>query len=172
MHFLIATPLYPPDTAPAAQYAKELAERLSKNHTVTVLTYGHLPEEIGGVETIAVPKDIPLIARLFLFTKQLRTLSKKADALILLNGPSTELPTLFTSIKTIFHIADYRAHEHAEESSVRSFIESKILDKSTLLTSTPVPRPEILPFEEYPSEAFAEYEASWNEHLTELKKYV
>lgn len=172
MRILIATPLYPPDTAPAARYAKELAERLSKIHEVTVLTYGHLPEELNGVTTLATPKDTPLWNRLLTYTTTLRRLATQVDVVLLLNGPSTELPALFISTKTLFHIADLPAHEYAKTNFFRNWIETQIRKKSTLLTTTPLTRPEILPFEPYPTDAFTEYETSWDTHLTELNTYV
>jgi len=175
MHIVIATPLYPPDVAPSASYAKEVATRLSKRHKVTVLTYGRLPEEISGVDIIAINKKQPLLFRLLEFTKQIQKHIKKADLLYVQNGPSVELPVLFATAisnkKTLFHISDKAAHIQAQRNAFSSFLFSLLSKRAvSVLNNSPEPKPEILPFEPASKESVAMYEKSWDDHLKELEK--
>ncbi len=98
MRILLVTPLYPPDIKEPAPYVKELANRLSVNHAVTVLAYNHLPEAITGVQIITIEKSDVLLVRLVRFFQALRDLARDADVLYMQNGPSVELPILLLSL--------------------------------------------------------------------------
>ena len=67
MRILLITPLYPPDIAGTAPYVKELAERLASAHTVTILTYGHIPELVPNVIIHTVEKSSLLPLRIIRF---------------------------------------------------------------------------------------------------------
>lgn len=174
MRVILATPLFPPDIGGAAPYSKELAERLAKaGHAVTVVTYGHLPEPVEGVEIIPVDKRQPLPVRLFRFASELRQAVRRADIIYAENGPSVEVPLLLTLLFSrtplIFHIGDPAAHEYAQQHFLRRMIENLVIRRAkTVIEEKPHERPEILPFQPYPQEELDAYERSWNAHMRKL----
>lgn len=167
MRIVITTPLYPPEVAYIASYAKELARRLSKNHNVTVLAYAHIPEKIDSVQLITVNKRQPRLTRLWSFWRAFVRVTKDSDAVIVLNGASVELPLLL-SIQlppTLFIIADKATHEHSR------FIERFARARAHVtIENTPTQKPEILPLEPSPADALAEWENQWHEHIQTLEK--
>ncbi len=168
MRVLIVTPLYPPEIANAAVYAKELALRLSKNHEVTVIAYTHLPEEVRGVSVITIDKQKRLLTRLYAFRKAFAHAVKKTDVVLAINGVSVELPLLLAffpkSVSLIFCIADVAAHLHGGLIERLSFARADVV-----VHELPPRYPEILPFEPEPTEALTAYEASWVAHLHTLE---
>ena len=191
MKILIATPLYPPDIAAPAPYVKELATRLAKDHEVTVIAYGHLPEEVVGVRLVSVPKNLSILRRLWRFTRVLRLEAKAADVTLIENGPATELPaallSLFTRFRYVFHGTDTKSLINIKKYPVRGLIERLAITRaeqlimcegytphqSTTMRGTvcvphPPERPEILPFAEYPKAEMSTYETAWKEHLLKL----
>ncbi len=175
MKILLASPLYPPDIAEPAPYVKELARRLDATDHVTVLAYTRTPESVPGVRVIAVGKRYPLPIRILVYSLRLFGAALGADVLYAENGTSVELPAaliaLITRIRFIFHIGDDAAHQWAESSRARRIIEHFASSQAKeVLRSKPLPRPEILPFVPYPTEAFAAYERSWDEHVALLEK--
>lgn len=176
MKVAIATPLYPPDIAEPAPYVKELAARLAREHEVTIVAYGRLPEPVPGVTLIAVPKDRPLAERLMAFTRALRTAARHADVVIVENGASVEVPAILVSLtgKTplIFHLGDIAAHTVAEQNLGRHVIEriARAHARATV-DDRPMARPEILPFESEPAAEQKLWEESWQRHLVLLTSY-
>ena len=191
MRILLATPLYPPDIAPSALYVKELAARLAARHSVSVIAYGHLPEEIKGVTIIPINKSSSRLRRLWRFGHTLGREAKKADVVIIENGPATELPasilSLLTGLQFIFHVTDTKAFLNNKKYSRRRIIrrlaawrakriivslESMLptLPKRAVANFIPHPpeRPEILPFADYPEAELADYEKAWARHLKDL----
>ncbi len=173
MRIVVATPLYPPDIAQPAPYVKEFATRKAAQHMVTIVTYGHLPEQVPGVRIIAVSKLQPLFLRLLAYTLALWKEVRKADIIYVQNGASTELPAGIISILTgkplIFHIEDKAAHERAQKQFVLGVIELFVTRHARrMVLSHPDSRPEILPFVPPPTAAMELYEQSWKRHLTEL----
>lgn len=172
MRIVIATPLYPPDIEPLALYVKELARRLSTEHEVTVLAYGDIPEEIPGVTIIAVSKSQPTVARVTAFTRRLLSLARNADIIIAENGSSVELPLavvqLFSNVRTVLHIGDKKAADWVRAQPLRKALFTFVRNHSQVIEHQPDVKPEILPFMPRPTEALAEYEASWNHHLATL----
>lgn len=193
MRILLVTPLYPPDIAELAPYVKELATRLARAHAVTILTYGHLPEVITGVTIATVEKSSLLPIRLFRFLVALKKHAGHADVIYTQNGPSVELPVLLFSF--ISHVPIFM--RIGDRVSLKNSLRSTILKKLLIHTMSraravfihvsddgavglsgahshvdpilrPDSRPEILPFAEFPKEAFARFEDSWNAHASQL----
>lgn len=197
MRILLVTPLYPPDIAGPAPYVKELAKRLRETHTVTILAYGHIPETVPDVEIVTVEKRFPALIRMVRFTREFISLQRNADIVYVQNGPSVEVPfviaSFFSSIPSMLRLGDAVALVHTERrklfhltlSLAMHRVSALIIPESTMpivetLTATPAlakkcvrvagpnVRPEIHPFREYPKDALARYEASWQEHTTAL----
>ncbi len=174
MKILLATPLFPPDIGGAAPYVKELARRLAEeNHDVTVLTYGHLPEQVRGVSFVCVHKKHPLPFRLVRYTFTLFKTALRNEIIYAQNGASVELPTLllklFLKTPLVIHIGDYAAHEYAgRHVFIRNIERFAFQQAYKTITDSPKKRPEILPFKPYPKKAFDEYNASWREHIEML----
>ncbi len=97
MHFLIVTPIYPPDLGRLTGYLKILSVHLAKNHKVTVMTYGDLPEQTPGVRVLSISKRLPTALRLILFTIRLWQEARHADALTVCDGAAVGLPSLMVS---------------------------------------------------------------------------
>lgn len=175
MKIAIATALYPPDTAPTALYVKELAMRLKDRHEITVITYGHIPEEIEGVRIMVVQKRMMLPIRLARFTFALWNVLSDTDVLYVENGPSVELPVglamLFRSCPFVVHIGDKAAHTHASQKPLRRNLEKLGFRKAqTTIENMPPEKPEILPFTTTPQSMFDAYESAWNEHTKLLER--
>jgi hypothetical protein len=174
MKIVLATPLYPPDVAWPAPYVKELARRLSPAHSVTIVTYGDTPEKVEGVRFVTVSKRVPRALRLVRYTQALRREAKLADVIYGENGASVELPLTIVSFLSrtpiLLHIGDERAHKKAAGSARLKTIEKAAMQSARkVVTDSPLERPEILPFEPYPTNEFAAYEASWQKHLETLE---
>ncbi len=169
MRIVIATPLYPPDIAPQASYVKELAQRLSTQHQVTIVAYGSYPEEVPGVRIVSVSKRQPKPLRLLAFFWALYREAHNTEVLYAENGPSVELPVgllaRLTRLKLLVHLGDQPAHARA--SRLEQFMTSRAL---SVVSDSPLPRPEILPFTPYPEEALRAYESSWQTHLIMLTR--
>ncbi len=174
MRLVIATPLYPPDIAEPAPYAKELAARLAGEHTVTVVAYGALPEAVSGVSVISVNKRRPLPWRLIAYTFALRRAARQADFLYAENGASVELPAglvaLLTGKPLLLHMGDSAAHERSSRGGILGatlrFAAQRAQD---VITDMPLPRPEIVPLRERPVRVLEAYEQSWKSHLAVLE---
>lgn len=169
MRIVLATPLYPPEIADVAAYAKELARRLSKDHEVTVVTYAHLPEPISGVTVVAIEKHRPLLVRLLSFRNALARAIRGADIVLAVNGASIELPLLLVSrhrtTPLIFCVADRAAHDRA------GLLEHLASSRAGHIVSDfPPRRPEILPFAPRPTEELAAHERSWDAHVAGLSR--
>lgn len=173
MRIVLASPLYPPEIAEPAPYVKELAKRLSKLHSVTVVTYATVPEEVEGVQIIATSKYAPLVVRLVRYFIALIRTIKRADILYAENGASVELPvyiaSLFFHIPIVMHLGDKAAHSYAQKNGLYRLIE-RLANSSAkdTINDMPLPRPEIMPFEDMPAEAITAYEHSWDEHVGKL----
>lgn len=167
MRIVLATPLYPPEVADAAVYAKELSRRLAPSHDVTVVAYAHLPEQVPGVRVVAIDKRRPRLARLRTFRKALTAAVQNADALLAINGASVELPLLLVkrprSMPLLFLTADRSAHERG---GLLERLASARADR--VVADLPPKRPEILPLEPTPDKELAAWEDAWKTHLTTL----
>lgn len=189
MKVLIVTPLYPPDIAGSAPYVKEFARRLAGGaHAVTILAYSHLPEAVPGVRIRTVEKSSPLPVRIGAFTRALRRELAAADAVLVENGPSTELPLLLAHAgyrkKIVFHCYDETALARARvspwhrlllalgaRSAARTLVHgSERTAADAISVERPAERPEILPFSPFPKDALAAYEQSWSEHVARITR--
>ena len=173
MKILILSPLYPPDIAIPAPYVKELAKRLKDTHEVTILTYGRIPETIDGVKIHAVDKRLPLLSRLKAYKEKLETLEKNVDVLYLENGASVELPALSAKKPIVFHIGDPKAYEQAQKNTPHKILHDLVRNRArTVFATSPLPKPEILPFQNIGEAEKAQYEESWKEHLEEIESHI
>jgi glycosyltransferase involved in cell wall biosynthesis len=175
MKITVATPLYPPDIGGAASYIKELARRLSEKHTVTVVTYGCLPEKVPGVAFISIDKRQMLPLRLLRYTSALLRTLRKTDLLYAENGPSVELPLYLAGHISkkpfVMHIGDMATHKYAAKRVFRRMIERAAFRRALcVVEENPLWRPEILPFESFPKQAFDAYEGSWEKHIAHLEE--
>ncbi|MBL7045967.1 MAG: hypothetical protein ISR99_02970 [Parcubacteria group bacterium] len=175
MKIVIASPLYPPDIAEPAPYVKELSKRLTESNEVTVVTYSHIPEKILGVKIVSTEKRRPLPFRLLTFALLLFKEAKSADTIYIENGASVELPAIlvnaFLRRPLFIHIGDEQAHKNANKLAHLKFIESVAIKLSNkTIVGSPLKKPEILPFEEFPAKEFESYESSWKSHIEELHK--
>lgn len=193
MRILLITPLYPPDIAELAPYVKELSTRLVLAHTVTILTYGHLPETIPDVTIVSIEKTSILPIRLFRFFIALRRCAQRVDVIYTQNGPSVELPILLHSfishVPMFIRIGDRVSLKNSLRNTVLKILLTHTMhrartvfihtsdDGANELVKTcshidsilrPDSRPEILPFVEFPKKAFVSFEKSWNAHVGEL----
>lgn len=175
MKILLVTPLYPPDVAEPAPYIKECGVRLSDKHEVVILTYGQFPEEIPGVRIVAVSKQKPVVSRVLTFTLALMREARSANVLYVENGPSVELPflvaKLFSNRRYVLHIGDSLARRRSTQRMLLHFLRSAVEFKANaVIVESPPPRPEILPFQEYPTLAFTNYESAWRSHIHMIEK--
>lgn len=175
MNIVLATTLYPPDIEEPAAYTKELARRLvGHGNTVTVVTYGRIPEVLPGVTVITVNKRRPLPVRLVAYTHALWRAAQTADVVCAQNGASVELPLVMLSLSKnniVLHVGDARALEHAKTNTLLGVIHRLAVARArALVPECPPPRPEVLPFDPPNLKADQEYQRSWEEHLENLLK--
>ncbi|KKU82076.1 MAG: hypothetical protein UY07_C0004G0021 [Parcubacteria group bacterium GW2011_GWA1_47_8] len=176
MKIVLATPLYPPDTEPIAQYNKELAKRMAtQRHKVTIVTYGKYPEQIEGVSIITTDKRKFSLMRIIDYTIKLGKETKKSNIIYVQNGASVELPILLiTSIikkPFIFFETDTNALRRAEKNIFLKILHRAVRRRArAIITETPPLRPEILPFSAYPEKEFLKYEANWDAYIKTLSK--
>lgn len=177
MKILIVSALYPPEVNSVATHCKELAIRLKKaNHNITVLTYATLPEESDAIKIIKISKQLPRALRLVIFFMKLVTVAHKTDIIYVENGASTELPIVIASVfmrtPFIIHVGDKRAHDIANKNAVLKWIQNMSFKRATgIIKSTPLVRPEILPFSKVSNEEITKYENSWEMHLKDFEVY-
>jgi hypothetical protein len=179
MQITIATPLFPPDIGDPAPYIKVLASRLAETHQVTVVLFGHLPEQIESVTFKTADKRRSRFIRLLSFTKQLWLSAQSNDFLLIHNGPSTVIPalvvTLFIKTPWVYIVSDLRAHKNKNSRWLQLLHHQAIkradhvinfAERPSLVTTR---RPEILPFSPPPTEALTQYEKAWTEHHEQLE---
>lgn len=100
MKIVLATPLFPPEIGGPATYTKELAERLSGEHEITIVAYASTSENISGVKLITVSKRRLLPIRLGKFTFALYKAAKHADVLYVQNAVAAGLPAVLVKMLT------------------------------------------------------------------------
>lgn len=173
MKILIASALFPPDIADPAPYVKELTTRLNDRHDVSLVTYGAIPEEIPGVTITVIPKRYAAWRRIALFTFALWRGVRTHDVMFVHNAPSTELPLFLVGIfykrKLRLILSDTKIEYTGWRKFIHTLASARVRDSIT--PRLPHRRPEILPFADLPARAFADYETSWNQHLSALAQY-
>jgi hypothetical protein len=171
MRYLIATPLFPPDTAPAAAYSKELARRTcASGAEVTVLLYGHLPESVPRATLTPIDKRRSAPLRLIAFTWKLIANLRAADHCLAINGPSTELPLLFASYLTRTPLTLIVCDTPATARWYR-FLHQRLRARAARVITADAHdylRPEIMPLEARPVAALAHYDTLWQHHCQDL----
>lgn len=100
MKIIIATPLYPPEIGGPATYTKEIAEKLKKNHDITIVAFADNPTPIDGVRIFSISKKKFLPIRLFLYYRLIKNLSKEADIIHAQNPVASGLPAVLAGHKT------------------------------------------------------------------------
>jgi hypothetical protein len=175
MKIAIATHLYPPDIAQPAPYVKELAQRLSREHGVTIVSMGHLPEIVEGAKHVPVSKSDTLPFRLMNATKAVLGAARNNDVLIVENGASIALPSLLASLlhrtPILFHEGDTHAAYLARQSSLLRIIDTLMKRRALhVIRHIPLRKPEVLPFDTVAQEDAATYEQSWTDHIDLLNE--
>ncbi len=187
MKITIASSLFPPDIASPASYIKSLAERLSGEHEVTLVLYGHIPEPIENVHFVVILKSENTAMRLLKYTIALFKAARHADVVLAQNGVSVELPLVLISPfwrrKLILAISDTKASVYTNylQTSIHKLacmcartvitqegIPTPIIHKNIFSIPYPTLKPEILPFVPHPTDAQAQYNASWDAHIKAL----
>lgn len=176
MRIALATPLYPPDTPPTALYVKDLAARLARDHSVTVLAYAYIPEEVEGVRVVKAPKRAPAPVRLASFFIRLARAMRESDLVIAVNGASVEVPLLLASLYAarpyLLVMRDEDARMRAERSLFHRMLLTLVEKRAKkVLRAFPPLRPELLPLAPPPTAALEAYEEAWRAHICEIHPY-
>ena len=173
MNITVLTPLYPPDIADPAPYVKELVQRLVGVTSVTVVTYGALPETVPGITIVAISKRSPAWVRIPRFALAAIHAAWNADILYIHTGLSAELPAAIVAAlsrtKVLLRIdsADAVRKSHAWIASpVRRFLLWRA--HTVVRNDESLNRPEILPLEPRPEAALARYEQAWAKHIAAI----
>lgn len=175
MRFLILAPLFPPDSAHSAIYAKTLAEHLPANQT-SVIAYGKLPEKVASVEIYSISKQA---SKFLLVSRCLRRLFQiKTDILLVNNGPSAEFPalifSLFSKTSIVLIISDQRACENMTK--LHSLIHKTLTARSSAVIEigpeSNYLAPEKLPFTEIDPTVESNQKEWWQNHITTIKSYA
>lgn len=98
MHIVIATPIYPPEIGGPATYTKELVDKLSPAHTLTIVAYTHNGTEIPGSTLIGIEKHAALPVRLIKFFFAMYKAAGSADVLYVQNAVAAGLPTVLAGM--------------------------------------------------------------------------
>lgn len=124
MKILVATPLYPPEIAEPAPYIKQLAERWSTSHDVTVVAYANSIIPPAAMRSIAVNKRRPLPSRLFAFTMALWKASRTAEVLFAEHAVAASLPAVIVGrlrkIPVAVHFTEDETWERATQLGITS----------------------------------------------------
>lgn len=138
MHILIVTPLYPPDIGRLSVYVKEVASRLSKEHSVQIATYGKFPEKLPGVDIVSTDKSWPVVIRTLLFTFRLWKAARQAELLYVSDGASVGLPAVLVSwlrgVPMSRFVMEDEARERAEQTT------HSTISEDAFTTTPPVDR--------------------------------
>lgn len=100
MKIILATGIYPPEIGGPATYVHALAQELSKEHTVVVVTYVRGKEQVlggKGWKVESVSKSFPVI-RWFLYAKTLRDVGRDADIVYAFSSISCGVPLVLSRL--------------------------------------------------------------------------
>jgi hypothetical protein len=176
MRVLILTPLFPPDVSPAAVYAKRLTMSLSAVPAliVTVVHYGQFPEKAGEATLVSVKKDTGIPQRLLSFTKRIWLL-RHHDLIIILNGPSVEVPYLlispFSRGQHLYIKNDLSASQAQRWllKILHILVQRRVAKTITPTTDLLTP-PFLHPLDEATKTAHAAFITSWEHHMATITK--
>lgn len=99
MRILLLSPIYPPDIGGPATYAQELSERLTPEHTLTVIAYTtNTAVSYGSARLIQISKSAPLVMRLFAFFRAAYQEGKNADVIYAQNPVAAGLPAVLAGM--------------------------------------------------------------------------
>lgn len=179
MNIAILTPLFPPDIGEPAPYAKLLANKLADaEHNVSVLLYGHLPENVSGVKFVCTDKRKWTFVRLYLYTMRLLMKYRKFDLLIINNGLSCEFPATyimpFRKSSTVLVISDPIAKAKSRSGmykNVHENLKNKVTATIDITEETDRHKPEIHPFKPVSDITISNHDKWWNRHLEEILSY-
>lgn len=175
MKILILTPLFPPDIGAPSSYVKTLLSQLTE-YDVTLLLYGYLPESAGNTNMVILDKRQP---RAILLIKSFFTLLKfgrKADLVIINNGPSTELPawaaSFFLKTPMVLCQSDPLAIKSSSQ-GIYSLIHSFCIKRMKKIHTLPENeyhylKAEKLPFTSFNTTAETTRQQWWRQHILEL----
>lgn len=100
MKIVLATGIYPPAIGGPATYVKHLADELSKEHEVVVVTYGKCRnaemQKDRRVEWVSL--RLPIV-RWFLYARKLRKVGKDADVVYCFSSISSGVPLVLSMLK-------------------------------------------------------------------------
>ena len=97
MKIILATGIYPPKIGGPATYCRNLAEMLSKDHEVIVVTYGDKVES-GKWKVESVSSSIPLL-RWWRYSRVLRKVAMDADVIYCFSSISCGVPLVLAGLK-------------------------------------------------------------------------
>ena len=178
MKILIVTPLFPPDTGAPAPYTKQLLKHLNESgYSITLITYGKLPENAPYEKIIVLNKRWPklflLLASVFYVLRE----AKDNERIIVNNGPSSELPVLLASMfvfsPIILCLSDPIAKIRTR-TGFYSLIHRLLTKRSAKIVDLPDEKkylkPEKLPFnnESDRQKIIKEQTMWWREHISNL----
>jgi hypothetical protein len=172
MNILLLTALFPPDVSQPSAYAKKLATVLAadQNNQVQVLHYGELPEQVPGATIHSIKKDAPKLKRIWSYTQRLMELRTSNDVLIILNGPSVEIPFLLLAPilhrkKIICIKNDSGAAKKSPWLSLVVHFAHEVVTPGTNLSNVPLRHP----LDEAATEhVWQQYQQSWKDHCDEI----
>lgn len=181
MSIAIVTALFPPERSATSLYAKQLAERVAG--VTHLLTYQDHPESVEGVAMVTVNKRTNVLSRILAMTKSIFVHTNNIDVIIVLNGPSVDLPIVFFSFfsrkKIVYVESDHRVLTALKESWSRRLLTTVMKKRAdhTLQcaseVSSSLQKPEFHPLvtHEY-AVAQKVHETAWQEHLAQLNKLL
>jgi hypothetical protein len=175
MKILILTSLFPPDTGAPAPYMKTLLPFL-KEHTVTLLVHGYLPEQTTADIIHTLDKRWSKVRLMLASVWHLIKHGKAADLIIIANGPPTELPSLiaswFISTPITLCICDPLAVEHSQR-GLYGMIHRMCTKRAHRIVTLPDDqttylKAELLPFETFDTRQEAVRQTWWKHHINTL----
>lgn len=171
MSTVILTPLFPPDPSDVALYAKLLSKQLQPT---AVIAFGTLPESIDPVPVLTLSKRTNKLTRA---VKAFMTLLRlRPTTLIVLNGPSSELPALWYSWlfrpTMVYVISDQAA---VAKTGLLAIITHKLQRRVVVTVTARLPDalpPEWLPADEPTDSELEKHKTWWQTHLKLFAPHV
>lgn len=123
MRILLLTPIYPPTVGGPASYAREISERLTPQHSVSVVAYAPKDAVPYGQATLKIISgEQPLPLRLLRFTFAALRASKSADVIYAQNAVAAGLPAVIAGMLSrkpvIIKVVGDEAWERATQAGI------------------------------------------------------